>query len=65
MVNRCLHCLEEYDHQGGTYFVCPTCQEQQSPTYQGPITGRQLIRALRTIGATQVAATTQVKEVKG
>jgi hypothetical protein len=62
-VKYCLRCLQANDNDG---MICDTCEEKQSPHYKGLITGRDLIRALRSIGAVQilVAEETTVKDVK-
>lgn len=49
VVKKCLHCLEDYDGQGGSAFMCPKCVDATSLENAGNVTGRQLMKALRSI----------------
>lgn len=52
----CVQCFGKNDNEKG--LICTSCAEKNLPTYQGIITGRQLIRALSSIGAREISVTT-------
>lgn len=51
IVKKCLHCLKDYDGVGGSAFMCPECVDATSLENAGNVTGRQLMKALRSISA--------------
>lgn len=57
----CLHCFHQHDDSS---LVCDACSKQKSPDYEGEVTGRQLIRALRLIGAAHQSADLQEMTLK-
>lgn len=59
----CVQCFGENDNTVG--LICTSCAEKNSPTYQGLMTGRQLIRALRAVGAKEVHLPEKVVQVRG